>query len=293
MERKKLGKCQVALISQDEQGPMLSVRFACVSNRAAKPQRGQLELHQGLLGLFHGQICGAGRLARTTLRVAKTMFQARRKPPSGWRGKAPTFFKKAWQHFRGRVEPRRQSFACSMFQNKMLLPDADAAEEMFASDAAADELRAGRLLSLRDHFPAETFPAMKIRLRDSAHAVQRQLSAVLTCCIPSKQPCAERTTNRQLPCWLRFAKRDLQSAKPRHSSLQKPMGRFILLADAFLATAHERLSRHQACLSMSPFQRKLCCKSKDIASKDQCETPKGCSRSSWSLYSQRCTCKWL
>ena len=50
--------------------------------------------------------------------------------------------------------------------------------------------------------------------------------------------------------------RDLQSAKHRHSSLQKPMGRFILLADAFLATAHERLSRHQACLSMSPFQRK-------------------------------------
>ena len=89
----------------------------------------------------------------------------------------------------------------------MLLPDADAAEEMFASDAAADELRAGRLLSLRDHFSAETFPAMKIRLRDSAHAVQRQLSAVLTCCIPSKQPCAERTTNRQLPCWLRFAKK--------------------------------------------------------------------------------------
>ena len=39
--------------------------------------------------------------------------------------------------------------------------------------------------------------------------------------------------------------RDLQSAKHRHSSLQKPMGRFILLADAFLATAHERLSRHQ------------------------------------------------
>ena len=70
--------------------------------------------------------------------------------------------------------------------------------------------------------------------------------------------------------------RDLQSAKHRHSSLQKPMGRFILLADAFLATAHERLSRHQACLSMSPFQRKLCCKSKDIASKDQRETPKGC-----------------
>ena len=94
-----------------------------------------------------------------------------------------------------------------MFQNKMLLPDADAAEEMFALDAAADELRAGRLLSLRDHFPAETFPAMKIRLRDSARAVQRQLSAVLTCCIPSKQPCAERTTNRQLPCWLRFAKK--------------------------------------------------------------------------------------
>ena len=186
---------------------MLSVRFACVSNRAAKPQRGQLELHQGLLGLFHGQICGARRLARTTLRVAKTMFQARRKPPSGWCGKAPTFYKKAWQHFRRRVEPRRQSFACSMFQNKMLLPDADAAEEMFASDAAADELRAGRLLSLRDHFPAETFPAMKIRLRDSAHAVQRQLSAVLTCCIPSKQPCAEQTTNRQLPCWLRFAKK--------------------------------------------------------------------------------------
>ena len=28
MERKKLGKCQVALISQDAQGPMLSVRFA-------------------------------------------------------------------------------------------------------------------------------------------------------------------------------------------------------------------------------------------------------------------------
>ena len=81
------------------------------------------------------------------------------------------------------------------------------AEEMFASGAAADELRAGRLLSLRDHFPAETFPAMKIRLRDSAHAVQRQLSAVLTCCIPSKQPCAERTTNRQLLCWLRFAKK--------------------------------------------------------------------------------------
>ena len=207
MERKKLGKCQVALISQDAQGPMLSVRFACVSNRAVKPQRGQLELHQGLLGLFHGQICGARRIARTTLRVAKTMFQARRKPPSGWCGKAPTFYKKAWQHFRRRVEPRRQSFACSMFQNKMLLPDADAAEEMFASDAAADELRAGRLLSLRDHFPAETFPAMKIRLRDSAHAVQRQLSAVLTCCIPSKQPCAERTTNRQLPCWLRFAKK--------------------------------------------------------------------------------------
>ena len=69
MERKKLGKCQVALISQDAQGPMLSVRFACVSNRAAKPQRGQLELHQGLLGLFHGQICGARRLARTTLRL--------------------------------------------------------------------------------------------------------------------------------------------------------------------------------------------------------------------------------
>ena len=94
MERKKLGKCQVALISQDAQGPMLSVRFACVSNCAAKPQRGQLELHQGLLGLFHGQICGARRIARTTLRVAKTMFQARRKPPSGWCGKAPTFYKR-------------------------------------------------------------------------------------------------------------------------------------------------------------------------------------------------------
>ena len=161
MERKKLGKCQVALISQDAQGPMLSVRFACVSNRAAKPQRGQLELHQGLLGLFHGQICGARRLARTTLRVAKTMFQARRKPPSGRR------------HFTKRLG----SIFAEGFQNKMLLPDADAAEEMFASDAAADELRAGRLLSLRDHFPAETFPAMKIRLRDSARAVQRQLSA--------------------------------------------------------------------------------------------------------------------
>ena len=61
--------------------------------------------------------------------------------------------------------------------------------------------------------------------------------------------------------------RDLQSAKHRHSSLQKPMGRFILLADAFLATAHERLSRHQACLSMSPFQRKT-------VFKDQRETPK-------------------
>ena len=48
---------------------------------------------------------------------------------------------------------------------------------------------------------------MKIRLRDSAHAVQRQLSAVLTCCIPNKQPCAERTTNRQLPCSLRLAKK--------------------------------------------------------------------------------------
>ena len=227
MERKKLGKCQVALISQDAQGPMLSVRFACVSNRGVRPQRGQLELHQGLLGLFHGQICGARRIARTTLRVAKTMFQARRKPPSGWCGKAPTFYKKAWQHFRRRVEPRRQSFACSTFQNKMLLPDADAAEEMFASDAAADELRAGRLLSLRDHFPAETFPAMKIRLRDSAHAVQRQLSAVLTCCIPSKQPCAERTTNRQLPCWLRFAKKwhldkTLQEYKTQRCLLRLP-----------------------------------------------------------------------
>ena len=62
--------------------------------------------------------------------------------------------------------------------------------------------------------------------------------------------------------------RDLQSAKHRHSSLQKPMGRFILLADAFLATARERLSRH--------FKEKLCCKSKDIASKDQRETLKGC-----------------
>ena len=99
MERKKLGKCQVALISQDAQGPMLCVRFACVSNRAAKPQRGQLELHQGLLRLFHGQICGARRLARTTLRVAKTMFQARRKPPSGWCGKAPTFLQKGLAAF--------------------------------------------------------------------------------------------------------------------------------------------------------------------------------------------------
>ena len=48
MERKKLGKCQVALISQDAQGPMLSVRFACVSNRGVKPQRGQLELRPNL-----------------------------------------------------------------------------------------------------------------------------------------------------------------------------------------------------------------------------------------------------
>ena len=79
MERKKLGKCQVALISQDAQGPMLSVRFACVSNRGVKPQRGQLELHQGLLGLFHGQICGARRIARTT--VVGNPFQGLK----GWR----------------------------------------------------------------------------------------------------------------------------------------------------------------------------------------------------------------
>ena len=33
--------------------------------------------------------------------------------------------------------------------------------------------------------------------------------------------------------------RDLQSAKHRHSSTQKPLGRFILFTDALLSTAQE------------------------------------------------------
>lgn len=33
--------------------------------------------------------------------------------------------------------------------------------------------------------------------------------------------------------------RDLQSAKHRHSSTQKPLGRFVLFTDALLSTAQE------------------------------------------------------
>lgn len=39
--------------------------------------------------------------------------------------------------------------------------------------------------------------------------------------------------------------RDLQSAKHRFASTQKPLGRFVLLVDAILATAHEVVSRRQ------------------------------------------------
>jgi len=39
--------------------------------------------------------------------------------------------------------------------------------------------------------------------------------------------------------------RDLQSAKHRFASTQKPLGRFVLLVDAILATAHEVISRRQ------------------------------------------------
>lgn len=37
--------------------------------------------------------------------------------------------------------------------------------------------------------------------------------------------------------------RDLQSAKHRHSSTQKPLGRFILFTDALLSTAQEIVTR--------------------------------------------------
>ena len=132
-------------VSQDAQGQLLSVRFL-----SALDSKSSDAFVSGLLGLVNDWGAGSVDLSMAVRKAVQRLFIARWKPPRGWQGPRPLL-------------RNVRSFCQSV--------------HFVASDAAADETKAIRILAGRDHActAASTalFPNVRSRVRDSVHAAGR------------------------------------------------------------------------------------------------------------------------
>ena len=144
---KLLANAQSTTVSQDAQGQLLSVRFL-----SALDSKSGEAFVSGLAGLVNDWGAGSVDLSMAVRKATQRLFISRWKPPRGWQGQRPLLKKKPLEKF------------CL-------------AVHFVASDAAADETKAIRILAGRDHAcaaPATAiFPNVRSRVRDSVHAAAR------------------------------------------------------------------------------------------------------------------------
>ena len=125
----------------------LSVRFL-----SALDSKSGEAFVSGLAGLVNDWGAGSVDLSMAVRKATQHLFISRWKPPRGWQGQRPLLKKKPLEKFCLSVH-------------------------FVASDAAADETKAIRILAGRDHAcaaPATAiFPNVRSRVRDSVHAAAR------------------------------------------------------------------------------------------------------------------------
>lgn len=172
LELKALKQSHVIALSQDLQGNKMSLRYSCVSGK-------ELLVTGGLIG-FKTTKLGALEEAKTTKGLVQKFVLRRVKPPEGWTGPTNLLDESDLQMFRTKVESLLRlvslkffiviiSLALSLSSHCQPSP-----QEIFTTDAAADELKVARILSGHTHGGEDPyFRNLVVRLRDRCHAVSR------------------------------------------------------------------------------------------------------------------------
>lgn len=151
LELKALKQAHVIALSQDLQGNKMSLRYSCVSGK-------ELLLTGGLIG-FKTTKLGALQEAKTTKDLVERFVKRRVKPPEGWTGPTNLFDETDLEMFRTKVEsllPIISLISLSFSLSASLSPSLSfhcqlSPQEVFTTDAAADELKVACLLSGHAH----------------------------------------------------------------------------------------------------------------------------------------------